>query len=295
VRFTIEGLNQEQLVAWKLDATDAVLIRWFADFYHGATMTKIEHEGKEYGWLHYQHAIDELPCVGIANKKVLSRRFAKYTACGLMALHIKKSNKGTFSCYHIVPEKWDTLTSKAEGDSAGYSKVPCAEDSKVPSAGYSKVQPKDSLSNDPKSAGVPARQASPSPAKRKETPQSRSISLFFELYRKRTGKEAPWTRGKDHALLSADLRRLGEERLAAALRSLFEAPPARMSSFRYATVHVFLPDAEKRLVDTELAYSKRLRLLKTCKACGKASETTGIDCPKCGEPDAYQVREARHA
>jgi hypothetical protein len=145
------------------------------------------------------------------------------------------------------------------------------------------------------SAGVPARQPSASPAKRKETPQSRLIALFFELYRKRTGKEAPWTRGKDHALLSADLRRLGEERLAAALRSLFEAPPARMSSFRYATVHVFLPDAEKRLVDTELAYSKRLRLLKTCKACGKASETTGIDCPKCGEPDAYQVREARHA
>jgi hypothetical protein len=58
------------------------------------------------------------------------------------------------------------------------------------------------------SAGVPAPQASPSPAKRKETPQGRSIALFFELYKKRTGREPPWTRGKDHALLAADLRRL---------------------------------------------------------------------------------------
>jgi hypothetical protein len=152
------------------------------------------------------------------------------------------------------------------------------------------------------SAGVPARQASPSPAKRKETPQSRSIALFFELYRKRTGKEAPWTRGKDHALLSRDLKRLGdgdvvlgEKRLAAELRALFEAPPPRMASLKYGAVSVFLPDIEAKAAATELAYSKRLRLLKTCKACGKASETTGIDCPKCGEPDAYQVREARHA
>ncbi len=170
MRYTIEGLDQAQLVAWKLDATDAVLIRWFADFYHGATMTKVEHEGKEYGWLKYQHAINELPCVGIANKKVLSRRFAKYIACGLMKIHVKKSNKGTFSCYHIVPEEWDALTSKADGDSAGYSKVPCAGDLKVPSAGYSKVQPKDSSSIDSAATAAQpqAPPSEPSPRKQKD-------------------------------------------------------------------------------------------------------------------------------
>lgn len=35
-------------------------------------------------------------------------------------------------------------------------------------------------------------------------------------------------------------------------------------------------------------------LVKTCRACGKSSETTSPDCPKCGEPDAYR-READHA
>jgi predicted phage replisome organizer len=29
------------------------------------------------------------------------------------------------------------------------------------------------------------------------------------------------------------------------------------------------------------------RLLKTCRACGKQSDTSGRDCPKCGEPDAF--------
>ena len=64
-----------------------------------------------------------------------------------------------------------------------------------------------------------------------------------------------------------------------------------MTSFRYATVHVFLPDAEKKIADTE----RRLRLLKTCRACGKQSDTSGPDCPKCNEPDAFQERQVRHA
>jgi hypothetical protein len=133
MKYTIEGLNQAQLVAWKLDATDAVLIRWFADFCHGATMTKVEHGGKEYGWIQYQHAIDELPCTGLKSRRTLSERFAKYTACGLMASHVHRSNRGTFSCYHIVPEKWDILTSKP------------AEAAKRLSAGAAKPQTKDSL------------------------------------------------------------------------------------------------------------------------------------------------------
>jgi len=271
MRCTIEGLNQEQLVEWKLDAADAVLIRWFADFYHGATMTKVEHKGKEYGWIKYQHAIDELPCLRIKTRRALFDRFAKYTACGLMECFIKKSNKGTFSCFHIVPDNWDLLTRK----SAEEANFLCAEEANF--------HLKDSSSKDSKSAGAPAR---------RNTPQRRLIALFFELYQKRTGKEPPWTRGKDHALLSADLKRLGEEKLGGALRALFEAPQPRMSSFRYATVHVFLPDAEKRIAETELRMTQQLRLLKTCKACGKQSETSGIDCPRCNEPDAFQARKA---
>jgi hypothetical protein len=68
-----------------------------------------------------------------------------------------------------------------------------------------------------------------------------------------------------------------------------------MASLKYGAVHAFLPDVEAKAAATEQAISKRLRLLKTCKVCGKASETTGIDCPKCGEPDAFKTREAANA
>ena len=147
------------------------------------------------------------------------------------------------------------------------------------------------------SAGVPARQPSASPAKRKETPQGRLVALFFELYRNRTGKEPPWTRGKDHALLGADLRRLGVDRLTAAVRLFFDSPPRSVADFiikagcSYGVLHSQLPKLEEVLGKEE----RRLRLLKTCLACGKASETTGIDCPKCGEPDAFKAREAVNA
>lgn len=222
MKFTIEGLNQEQLVAWNLDATDAVLIRWFADWYLGTGMQKTAIAGKDFGWLQYQHVIRELPCLGLKSRRSISDRFAKYLRCGLMESRVVKIQHGSRTLFHLDGEKWSALVTSTEAanlacESTEAAKVPCAEAAKPQS---------DSSSSDSKSAGVPARQPSASPAKRKETPQSRSIALFFELYKKRTGKEAPWTRGKDHALLSADLKRLGEEKLGRAAGALRDSPSA---------------------------------------------------------------------
>ena len=36
MKFTIEGLSQSKLVEWGLDAADAVIIRWFADWMYPA-------------------------------------------------------------------------------------------------------------------------------------------------------------------------------------------------------------------------------------------------------------------
>ena len=121
-------------------------------------------------------------------------------------------------------------------------------------------------------------------------------SLFFEKYTGRLGQKPAWT-GKDGALLKADLVRLGVHKLAAAVRLFFDSPPRSVADFivkagsSYGVLHSQLPKLEEVLVKEE----RRLRLLKTCKACGKASETSGIDCPKCGEPDAYQKETKRAA
>jgi hypothetical protein len=111
------------------------------------------------------------------------------------------------------------------------------------------------------------------------------------LYHKKTrAARAPFNPACARQLKN-DLGRLGEETLSRALCSIFENPPQRMQSFGYMAVHTFLPDIEKRLSDED----RRFRLLKTCKACGKQSDTTGIDCPKCGEPDAFPRKEAVNA
>jgi hypothetical protein len=101
------------------------------------------------------------------------------------------------------------------------------------------------------------------------TPHGRLSRLFFELYHKRTGAERAPFNAACAKQLKNDIERIGEERLSRCLRSVF---------------------IEKRLSDED----RRLRLLKTCKGCGKQSETTGIDCPKCGEPDAFR-KEAVNA
>lgn len=146
------------------------------------------------------------------------------------------------------------------------------------------------LEEETKKSGASA-QASPSqPPNSGKTAHSRVSRLFFDLYHKKTGAaRAPFNAACARQLKN-DLERLGEDKLARALRSIFETPPQRMRGFDYMSVHHFLPDIEKRLADED----RRLRLLKTCKACGKSSDTTGIDCPKCGEPDAFR-KEAVNA
>jgi hypothetical protein len=115
VKYTIEGLSQAKLLEWGLDATDAVILRWFADFYHGSKMKALQIEGREYRWLRYQHVIDELPICGSSDRNAMASRFRKYRQCGLMSLKVWTVG-GTFTYFRLVPEKWDELTSSTPVD-----------------------------------------------------------------------------------------------------------------------------------------------------------------------------------
>jgi len=122
MKYTIEGLGQARLVGWGLDAADAVILRWFADFYHGSKMTVLRHDGKEFKWLKYQHVIDELPICGIKDRDAMANRFKRYTACGIMELLVWRVG-GVFTYFRINPEKWDELVS----DPVSKPCIPCAE------------------------------------------------------------------------------------------------------------------------------------------------------------------------
>lgn len=115
MKYTIEGLSQAKLLEWGLDSVDAVILRWFADFYHGSRMKVLQHDGKEYRWLQYQHVIDELPICGISDRDAMANRFRKYVRCGLMELKVWKVC-GVFTYFRLVPAAWDELTSSTPVD-----------------------------------------------------------------------------------------------------------------------------------------------------------------------------------
>jgi hypothetical protein len=226
--------------------------------------------------------------MGTRRVKAAKNLLRSMNLIGTVRRHAEKGRfVSTFTRLNLLPNPGPTM---------GAESAPMAEIS-IPTMGAviarvdttRKCLKKESKCLKKESAGVPAavKQASPHPF---------VTSLYFEKYNGRLGSKPTWT-GKDGALLKTDLARLGPDKLAAAVRLFFDSPPRSVADFivkagcSYGVLHSQLPKLEEVLGKEE----RRLRLLKTCKACGKASETTGIDCPKCGEPDAFKTREAANA
>ena len=108
MKYTICGLSQAELVRLGFDSTDAVLISWFADFWHSSAMKRKVFDGKEYGWLLYQYIGRELPILNLNNRNAVCRRFQKYCDSGLMEKYVDKPS-GNRTYFRIVPEAWDRL------------------------------------------------------------------------------------------------------------------------------------------------------------------------------------------
>ena len=113
MKYTIEGFDQELLVKWGLDSNDAIILRWFVDFYLSGKMAKVEHDGETYLWINYQTCIDDLPIMRIKNKEVLARHFKKFEQCGLMKRHISRKG-GIYTCFKLVEKEYIKLIEKVE-------------------------------------------------------------------------------------------------------------------------------------------------------------------------------------
>ena len=71
MKYTIEGFNQVELVKMGLNSNDAIILRWFVDFYATSKMAIVKNEtGQEFKWVKYQAVIDDLPILGITNKSI---------------------------------------------------------------------------------------------------------------------------------------------------------------------------------------------------------------------------------
>ena len=117
MRYTIEGFSQAEAVKFRrtevvkdskgndrekvvtLDCTDLVILRWLVDFWPG--MMKVEIGGKQYAWLSYKHAIEDMPLLGI-KKGMFALRLKKLVDFGILTHKTVKSG-GTFSYYGFGP------------------------------------------------------------------------------------------------------------------------------------------------------------------------------------------------
>ena len=118
MKYTIEGFSQQQLIEWRLDCVDAVILRYIVDFYVTGKMVKVQVEGVDFFWIKYSAVLDQLPIAGITSKRVLSRRFDKYVACGLMGKSVRK-DAGNYTFFRFTSE-YEKLVAKVQGSTQKY-------------------------------------------------------------------------------------------------------------------------------------------------------------------------------
>lgn len=110
MKYTIEGFAQEAMVKLGMGMEDAIVLRWFVDFYGSGRMVKVIDDGKEYSWVKYQGVIDDLPILGTTNRDKIAKIFRHLCEIGIMEHFTKKDKTGTFATYRLIPEAYEILT-----------------------------------------------------------------------------------------------------------------------------------------------------------------------------------------
>lgn len=132
MKYTIEGFSQPILFSLGLDAVDAVVLRWFVDFFSSGEMKMVANDkGHQFAWIKYSSAIEELPCAGIKTADGMARRFKKLADCGVLEHHHYKVG-GSYSTYRVGSKFRHLITSTPPDEkSEGYgSKVGAPPDEK---------------------------------------------------------------------------------------------------------------------------------------------------------------------
>ena len=181
MRYTIEGFSQTEAIKFRrieivkdskgndkekvvtLDCTDLVILRWFVDFW--PNMMKVEIGGRQYAWLSYKAAIEDMPLLGI-KKGMFALRLKKLVDFGILSHQTVKSG-GTFSYYGFGPQYGrliDTEHAQQNSDQAQNVKEGVPKILDTPTQKISdQIDPstKDSSTKDNKVRGNPTRPKRP--------------------------------------------------------------------------------------------------------------------------------------
>lgn len=111
------GFSQAKLIEYDMDLTDALILRWFVDFKDTGKMASRIVEEKMYYWVKYDSLLEDVPIIGINNKRTIERRLLKMAESGVLT-HITIKEGGTFSFYGIG-EKYGELPGGSTEKSVG--------------------------------------------------------------------------------------------------------------------------------------------------------------------------------
>jgi len=129
MQYTCLGFNQEKLLQLKLDLTDTALLRWYIDFFNTGKMSTIDVINEKTGlvdtfaWIKYDAVVKDLPLLGIHNVRNMARRFDKIVDSGLMFKHVSKTLRGSYACYRLNSDIYNSIISKKTNSSPKKEKI----------------------------------------------------------------------------------------------------------------------------------------------------------------------------
>jgi len=129
MKYTVLGFSQVRLCELGLDLNDALILRWFVDFYSTGKMHKITNNGVEYVQVSYKALLADIPIIGLKSHDSLKRRMNKMVAAGLFESYTHKVG-GTFSCYRLS-DVYETVIKCTDANQGGTTQKSEGYDSKV--------------------------------------------------------------------------------------------------------------------------------------------------------------------
>jgi hypothetical protein len=109
------GFNQQKLLDFNLDLTDALILRYFIDFKNTDVMKSEIVDNKVFYWVDYKTLMKEIPVIRISHRNSLMNRLKKLVEKGIL-VHYTKKLGGTWSYYNLG-ENYKILVSNSTATS----------------------------------------------------------------------------------------------------------------------------------------------------------------------------------
>jgi len=110
MKLEIMGFNQRSLCALRLDASDAILLRWFVDYKDTRKMKRVLNaDGQTFYWVNMKKVCEDLPVL-TKSERWISEKFNKLVESGILEKYETFEGRGRMSCFNINEGMYLTLT-----------------------------------------------------------------------------------------------------------------------------------------------------------------------------------------